>query len=75
MSTQKHKLIPKHTLLTSEEKKTLLEKLHITIKELPKIKITDASIQSFEPSSGDIIKITRQSRSAGVSIYYRVVVE
>ena len=33
----KHILVPKHTLLTEKEKDKLLEKYHITIKELPKI--------------------------------------
>ena len=58
-----------------DEKEQLLSSLHVTIKELPKIKVTDSAIQDLEASSGDIIKIQRESRSAGQSIYYRVVIE
>ena len=74
MSTQKHNFIPEHTLLTDKQKETLLSKLHITIRELPKILAKDSAIEMLEPKAGDIIKITRKSRSAGISEYYRVVI-
>ena len=75
MPTENHNLIPTHTLLTADEKEQLLASLHVTIKELPKIKITDPAIQNLGAESGNIIKITRESRSAGQSTYYRVVIE
>ena len=75
MSTRNHYLIPAHSLLNADEKKQLLSQLHVTIKELPKIKITDPAVQSLDAQSGDVIKIVRQSRSAGESTYYRVVIE
>ena len=75
MSSRKHNLIPEHTLLTDKQKEKLLADLHVTIKELPKIKLSDAAIQPLDAKSGDIIKISRESRSAGTSEYYRVVIE
>lgn len=75
MSSRKHNLIPEHKLLTDKQKESLLKNINVTIKELPKIRIVDPNVQSLEAKSGDIIKITRQSRSAGESTYYRVVIE
>lgn len=75
MSITKHNLIPEHKLLTDKQKETLLNGLHVTIKELPKIKITDPSVQALGAKSGDVIQITRESRSAKESQYYRAVIE
>ena len=54
---KKHILVPKHTKLSQKDKKELLSKLKITIKELPKISIKDAAIQDLKPEIGDVIKI------------------
>ncbi len=75
MSTRKHNLVPQHTILTNDQKEKLLADLHVTIKELPKIPLSDSAIQNLNPKSNDIIKISRNSRSAGTSNYYRVVIE
>jgi DNA-directed RNA polymerase subunit H len=69
-----HVLVPEHKKLTKEERATLLDKYHVTIKELPKILDTDAAIAHLNVSSGDIIHITRKSQTAGTAVYYRVVV-
>lgn len=69
-----HFLVPKHLKLSENEKKELLEKLNISIKELPKIYNTDAAIQDLKAEAEDIIKITRNSKTAGESVYYRVVI-
>jgi DNA-directed RNA polymerase subunit H len=74
MSTPEHNFIPKHQLLSEKEKQSLLESLHISIKELPKILASDSAIEDLDANPGDIIKITRISRSAGSSEYYRVVI-
>jgi len=71
----KHELVPKHIILTEEEKKELLEKLNITPKQLPKILISDPVVKAIGAKKGDIIKIIRKSVTAGESIYYRVVVK
>ncbi len=75
MSSRKHNLIPQHSLLTDKEKTKLLADLHLTIKEIPKINLSDAAVQPLEAKSGDIVKISRISRSAGTSDYYRVFIE
>ena len=68
----KHILTPKHSKLGEREKAQLLEKYHVTSKELPKILKTDAAIKDLDAKLGDIIKITRKSQTAGESIFYRV---
>ena len=69
----KHTLTPKHLKLGEREKAQLLEKYHVTSKELPKIIKTDAAIKELEPKPGDVIKIIRKSPTAGESIFYRAV--
>ncbi|MBS3132261.1 DNA-directed RNA polymerase subunit H [Candidatus Woesearchaeota archaeon] len=72
-SLDKHSLIPKHSKLSEKEKKELFEKYSISEKELPKMSKNDAAIQGLGAAPGDIIRITRQSYTAGESFFYRVV--
>jgi len=71
----KHKLVPKHELLSPEESQAVLDKFKITREQMPKISSTDPAIVEYKPNVGDIIKITRHSEPIGESLYYRVVVE
>lgn len=71
----KHQLVPKHEILTSSEIKDLLEKYHIKPYQLPHIKTSDPATEWVGAKSGDILKITRKSMTAGVGIIYRYVVE
>jgi len=69
-----HVLVPEHTKLSDKEKQTLFETYNITIKELPKILITDPAIRHLEPKENDVIKISRKSPTAGNSVFYRGVI-
>ncbi|MBI4150245.1 DNA-directed RNA polymerase subunit H [Candidatus Woesearchaeota archaeon] len=71
MDTTKHVLIPKHAKLGEKEKKDLLEKYNISVKELPKIMKDDPAIAHLDAKPGDVIKIIRDSPTAGKSIFYR----
>ncbi len=73
--TKKHYLVPKHTKLSDAEKGKLLEGLSISTKELPKILKSDAAIVKLNAKESDIIKIERESKTAGKAVYYRVVVD
>jgi DNA-directed RNA polymerase subunit H len=68
-----HVLVPKHEKLSEKEKTAILEEYNISIKQLPRIHISDPAIAHIDADSGDIIKITRKSQTAGISIFYRVV--
>ena len=72
---QKHQFVPKHTKLSDSEKKELLEKYSADIHSFPKIMKDDPAITRLNVKGGDIIKIERDSKTALVSAYYRVVVE
>ncbi|MEM5804761.1 MAG: DNA-directed RNA polymerase subunit H [Candidatus Aenigmatarchaeota archaeon] len=70
-----HKLVPKHTILSEEEKKALLEKLNITEVQLPKILAVDPAVKAIDAKVGDVVKIERESHTAGNTVYYRLVVK
>jgi DNA-directed RNA polymerase subunit H len=72
--TADHTLVPEHKKLTKDEKAQLLKLYGITDKELPKIMKMDPAINHLSTEAGDVIKITRRSPTAGVSVYYRVVI-
>lgn len=64
--------IPKHILLTDEEKQEILEKFMET--ELSRILVTDMMSRYYGAKVGDIFRIIRPSFTAGNSILYRRVV-
>ena len=72
---RKHIMVPPHEIMSGDEVKKLLERYRITKKELPKILMSDPVIKEMNAKIGDVLKITRKSAIAGVSYYYRVVVE
>lgn len=71
---EEHILVPKHSKINEKEKKELLEKYNITPKELPKILKKDPLAKELDAKVGDIIKIVRNSPTAGESVFYRCVV-
>lgn len=71
----KHILVPKHTKLSDSEKNKLLEKYNVDTFSFPKISINDSAIAKLGVKLGDLIKIERKSKTAGVTAYYRVVFE
>ena len=71
---REHNLVPQHLKLSEKEKKELLEKFQISLKELPKIRKNDPAIAHLEVSSGDVIKIVRKSPTADESVFYRGVI-
>lgn len=68
-----HILVPEHEKLTEKEKEELLAKYAISLEELPRIRKSDAALVGMNVKSGDVIKITRNSPTAGEAIFYRVV--
>jgi len=68
-----HYLIPKHSIVKEEEVPALLEKLNAPRDKLPVILKSDPAIKKLKPKKGDIIRIERNSDTAGRAVYYRVV--
>lgn len=69
----KHSLVPKHEVLTDEEKREFLE--HYTIEEwqLPKIFLSDPVVRYYGVDVGTVLKITRKSETSGRYVTYRIV--
>lgn len=70
----KHEIVPKHEILTKEDVKELQKKYRINPYQIPRIKASDPAAKMIGAKPGDIIKITRESLTAGSSIAYRYVV-
>ena len=69
-----HELVPLHEIMEKDEIEHLLSKYGITREKLPKIKEKDPVAQAIEAKVGDVLKIIRDSPTAGKALYYRVVV-
>ena len=70
----KNELVPKHIILNDNEKQELMDQYKITLRQLPRILLSDPVIMHMGGKIGDVIKILRKSPS-GETIYYRVVVK
>ncbi|MHC1635869.1 MAG: DNA-directed RNA polymerase subunit H [Candidatus Methanospirareceae archaeon] len=70
-----HELVPKHEIMSEEEVKKLLDLYKINKEQLPKIKSSDPVIKEIGARVGDVVKITRRSRTAGKFLFYRYVIE
>ncbi|KAA0000882.1 MAG: DNA-directed RNA polymerase subunit H [Thermoplasmata archaeon] len=70
----KHKLVPHHEILKEKEVEKLLRTYNIRKENLPRILTTDPVVQAIGAKEGDVIKIVRESPTAGTSVAYRLVV-
>ena len=70
-----HLLVPEHTKLSDKEKDELLQKYHVTLRELPKIKKDDPAIRHLDLKEGDVVQIQRKSPTAGHIVFYRGVID
>ena len=68
-----HNAVPKHEILTKSEIKKIFSKLDYEISQLPKIKVDDPVSKAIGAQEGDVLKITRESQTAGTFITYRLV--
>lgn len=70
-----HELVPKHEILSEEEKNKVLAKFSVTENQLPQIHVSDPVLQLIGGKPGQMVKITRKSQTAGEAVYYRLVVK
>ena len=75
LDVRKHVLVPKHEILSEGQAKAVLDQFKVTPHQLPLIKDSDPAAKAIGAKPGDILKITRDSQTAGKAIAYRHVVE
>ena len=70
-----HKLVPRHEILTEEEREQILAQYKVQPYQLPQIKASDPAVKAIGAKPEDILRIIRKSPTAGEHIAYRYVVE
>jgi DNA-directed RNA polymerase subunit H len=70
-----HVLVPKHEILSEEEKKDTLAKFNATEEQFPFLFSSDPVVREIGAKPGDMVRISRVSDTAGETTYYRFVVE
>ena len=69
-----HVMVPDHQVMSEDEVKALLALYSITFEQLPKVYHDDAAVKQINGKVGDVVRITRQSQTAGIAEAYRLVV-
>ncbi|MGN1362908.1 MAG: DNA-directed RNA polymerase subunit H [Methanobrevibacter sp.] len=75
LDIQKHDLVPEHEILSEKEKEEFIENLEYDEENLPKILLKDPVVKEIGAKEGDILRITRESKTAGMFVTYRLVVD
>ncbi|MGI6022166.1 MAG: DNA-directed RNA polymerase subunit H [Methanoculleus sp.] len=70
-----HEMVPDHQIMSEEEVADLLVTYRVSLEQLPKIYHDDPAVRAIGADAGDVIRITRDSRTAGRAEAYRLVVK
>ena len=70
-----HAMVPKHEILSDKEREELLQKFKARTFQLPYIRVSDPAVKAVGAKPGDVVRITRNSQTAGKYFAYRFVVE
>jgi len=70
-----HVLVPRHEIATSKEREKILSEYRVQPYQLPRLKASDPAVKSIGAKPGDVVKVTRESQTAGKYVSYRYVVE
>ena len=70
---QDHMLVPTHEIMTEDEIADEFSDVEYDFKDLPKIRSEDPVVKAIGAKPGDVLRITRESQTAGVFVTYRIV--
>jgi DNA-directed RNA polymerase subunit H (RpoH/RPB5) len=70
-----HMLVPKHEIVSAEDREKLLNEYRVQPYQLPRIRASDPGAKAIGAKPGDIVRIIRNSPTAGKYTSYRYVVE
>ncbi len=70
----KHRLVPRHEILEEGDVQKILLEYNIEKEQMPKIRVSDPAALAIKAKVGDVIRITRDSPTAGKAIFYRLVI-
>lgn len=70
-----HALVPKHEILTKEEREEVLAQYRVVPHQLPWIRGSDPAVRAIGGRPGDIVRIIRESPTAGKYVFYKYVIE
>jgi len=68
-----HFLVPKHEIVPEDKIDEILKEFGITKDKLPQILKSETIVSEIGAKKGDVIKIIRNSPTAGKCIYFRIV--
>jgi DNA-directed RNA polymerase subunit H len=69
-----HKMVPNHEILDEDGVKKIISGYNIEKEQLPKIRESDPAAKAVQAKVGDVVRITRQSPTAGKAFFYRYVI-
>ncbi len=66
-------LVPTHEIMTEDEIADEFSDVEYDFKDLPRIRSEDPVVKAIGAKPGDVLRITRESQTAGVFVTYRIV--
>ncbi|MQL79328.1 hypothetical protein Taro_011775 [Colocasia esculenta] len=74
VNVTKHVLMPKHEILSEEEKQALLKKYSVEENQLPRMLASDAVARYYGLDPGQVVRVTHDSEDTGLHVTYRCIV-